>query len=119
MKPIKVPTSGNTPSTQEAPVQAPEKEVKFAEKEHEIVTTAPVKEEKVVTAAPVKEEKVVIAAPVKEEKEKEKHNVVSEVTIPGAGEKCQVCSKTVYLTDRLVADNKIFHKACFRCNHCQ
>ncbi|CAI9769168.1 unnamed protein product [Fraxinus pennsylvanica] len=26
--------------------------------------------------------------------------------------------KTVYLVDRLVADNRVYHKACFRCHHC-
>jgi len=29
------------------------------------------------------------------------------------------CDKTVYLVDKLTADNRIFHKACFRCHHCK
>uniref|UniRef100_A0A8C4QX99 LIM zinc-binding domain-containing protein n=1 Tax=Eptatretus burgeri TaxID=7764 RepID=A0A8C4QX99_EPTBU len=33
-------------------------------------------------------------------------------------EQCNACQKTVYPMDRLVADKRIFHKACFRCHHC-
>ncbi|GJZ68273.1 LIM domain-containing protein WLIM1-like protein [Tanacetum coccineum] len=29
------------------------------------------------------------------------------------------CEKTVYLVDKLTADNRVFHKACFRCHHCK
>ncbi|KAI3715968.1 hypothetical protein L6452_22967 [Arctium lappa] len=36
----------------------------------------------------------------------------------GTNEKCAVCEKTVYLVDRLVADHRTYHKACFRCHHC-
>ncbi|OVA05879.1 zinc finger protein [Macleaya cordata] len=32
---------------------------------------------------------------------------------------CQACNKTVYLVDKLTADNRIYHKACFRCHHCK
>ncbi len=35
-----------------------------------------------------------------------------------AGNKCNVCSKTVYVTEQLIADEKVFHKTCFRCSHC-
>ncbi|XP_057963837.1 LIM domain-containing protein WLIM1-like [Malania oleifera] len=37
----------------------------------------------------------------------------------GTTQKCMACQKTVYLVDRLTADNRIFHKACFRCHHCR
>ncbi|KAL6013036.1 LIM domain-containing protein wlim1 [Asimina triloba] len=37
----------------------------------------------------------------------------------GTTQKCQACDKTVYLVDKLTADNRIFHKACFRCHHCK
>jgi len=33
-------------------------------------------------------------------------------------EDCNVCGKAVYPTERLQADEIIFHKACFRCKHC-
>ena len=33
-------------------------------------------------------------------------------------QKCAVCDKTVYLVDRLEANKRIYHKACFRCHHC-
>jgi hypothetical protein len=33
-------------------------------------------------------------------------------------ETCLVCEKPVYAQDRLSADEKIFHKGCFRCKHC-
>ncbi|KAG9440569.1 hypothetical protein H6P81_020734 [Aristolochia fimbriata] len=36
----------------------------------------------------------------------------------GTTQKCKVCDKTVYLVDKLTADNRIYHKACFRCHHC-
>ncbi|XP_073034267.1 LIM domain-containing protein WLIM1-like [Primulina eburnea] len=36
----------------------------------------------------------------------------------GTTQKCRACSLTVYLVDRLAADNRIYHKACFRCHHC-
>ncbi|KAL8225432.1 hypothetical protein R6Q57_017989 [Mikania cordata] len=36
----------------------------------------------------------------------------------GTTQKCMACDKTVYLVDKLTADNRVFHKACFRCHHC-
>ncbi|XXG63937.1 hypothetical protein AAC387_Pa05g2016 [Persea americana] len=41
------------------------------------------------------------------------------MAFPGTTQKCQACDKTVYLVDQLDADNRIFHKACFRCHHCK
>lgn len=40
-------------------------------------------------------------------------------TFAGTTQKCKACEKTVYLVDQLTADNKVYHKACFRCNHCK
>ncbi|XP_048130467.1 LIM domain-containing protein WLIM1-like isoform X1 [Rhodamnia argentea] len=37
----------------------------------------------------------------------------------GTTQKCMACEKTVYLVDKLTADNRIYHKACFRCHHCR
>ncbi|PIA29367.1 hypothetical protein AQUCO_06000022v1 [Aquilegia coerulea] len=37
----------------------------------------------------------------------------------GTTQKCKACEKTVYLVDQLAADNRIYHKACFRCHHCR
>jgi len=39
---------------------------------------------------------------------------------PNAGAKntCAVCGKNVYLTEKIEADNKTYHKTCFRCAHC-
>jgi len=31
---------------------------------------------------------------------------------------CEVCGKSVYPTERLTADEKVFHRFCFRCSHC-
>lgn len=33
--------------------------------------------------------------------------------------KCKLCEKTVYLVDQLRADGVVYHRACFRCNHCK
>lgn len=38
---------------------------------------------------------------------------------PVAPPKCQVCDKSVYEQEKLVADGKTFHKTCFRCGHCK
>ncbi|KAB2087977.1 hypothetical protein ERO13_A04G118300v2 [Gossypium hirsutum] len=40
-------------------------------------------------------------------------------TFQGTQQKCNACNKTVYLVDKLTADNRVFHKACFRCHHCK
>ncbi|MED6156860.1 LIM domain-containing protein wlim1 [Stylosanthes scabra] len=40
-------------------------------------------------------------------------------TFGGTQQKCMACDKTVYLVDKLTADGRIFHKACFRCHHCR
>ena len=37
----------------------------------------------------------------------------------GTTTKCMACDKTVYLVDKLTADNRVYHKACFRCHHCK
>ncbi|KAL5561387.1 hypothetical protein UlMin_031134 [Ulmus minor] len=37
----------------------------------------------------------------------------------GTTQKCTACNKTVYLVDKLTADTRIYHKACFRCHHCR
>ncbi|KAK8561326.1 hypothetical protein V6N13_149500 [Hibiscus sabdariffa] len=39
-------------------------------------------------------------------------------TIQVSQPKCNACDKTVYLVDKLTADKRVFHKACFRCHHC-
>uniref|UniRef100_A0A6N2KRF1 LIM zinc-binding domain-containing protein n=1 Tax=Salix viminalis TaxID=40686 RepID=A0A6N2KRF1_SALVM len=40
-------------------------------------------------------------------------------TFAGTTQKCNSCEKTVYFVDQLTADNKVYHKACFRCHHCK
>ncbi|TXG64090.1 hypothetical protein EZV62_011084 [Acer yangbiense] len=40
-------------------------------------------------------------------------------TFGGTQQKCMACAKTVYLVDKLTADNRTYHKACFRCHHCR
>ncbi|XP_010274389.1 PREDICTED: LIM domain-containing protein WLIM1-like [Nelumbo nucifera] len=40
------------------------------------------------------------------------------MSFAGTTQKCQACNKTVHLVDQLTADNRIFHKSCFRCHHC-
>merc|ERR1712137_835934 len=36
----------------------------------------------------------------------------------GGSDICLVCSKRVYFSEKLSADDKVFHKTCFRCKHC-
>jgi len=36
----------------------------------------------------------------------------------GAPEKCGVCAKTVYASERVGAGGQAFHNTCFRCKHC-
>lgn len=40
-------------------------------------------------------------------------------TFGGTTQKCKTCEKTVYLVDELIADGRVYHKACFRCHHCK
>ncbi|KAH7674439.1 cysteine and glycine-rich protein [Dioscorea alata] len=37
----------------------------------------------------------------------------------GTTQKCKACEKTVYPVEQLTADNKAYHRACFRCHHCK
>ena len=39
--------------------------------------------------------------------------------VTGTTQKCSACQKTVYLVDRLATDDRVFHRACFRCHHCK
>lgn len=38
---------------------------------------------------------------------------------PAAIEKCFACKKTVYTVERLKADDKVYHKNCFKCSYCK
>jgi len=38
--------------------------------------------------------------------------------LSGPTTQCTACGKTVYVTERLIADDKVFHKTCFKCAHC-
>ena len=40
-------------------------------------------------------------------------------SLAGTNSKCHVCSKTVYAMEFIGAAGKAFHKACFKCAHCQ
>jgi cysteine/glycine-rich protein len=40
-------------------------------------------------------------------------------TYGGTTQKCKACDKKVYLVEQLTADDKVFHKSCFRCHHCK
>ncbi|KAJ6765232.1 GATA TYPE ZINC FINGER TRANSCRIPTION FACTOR FAMILY PROTEIN [Salix koriyanagi] len=39
-------------------------------------------------------------------------------TFAGTTQKCNSCEKTVYFVE-LITDNKVYHKAYFRCHHCK
>ena len=38
---------------------------------------------------------------------------------PVPASKCVGCSKAVYENEKLVADERVFHKTCFKCEHCK
>ena len=38
--------------------------------------------------------------------------------VPVKAPKCSSCDKSVYKVEELVADEKVFHKTCFKCEHC-
>lgn len=46
-------------------------------------------------------------------------HLLGHMAFAGTTQKCMACDKTVYLVDKLTADNRIYHKACFRCHHCK
>lgn len=50
-------------------------------------------------------------------------SVANKFKSMSTSDKCAACNKTVYLTEKVVVedkeDKKIFHKACLRCSHCQ
>jgi len=50
-------------------------------------------------------------------------SVANKFKSMSTSDKCSACNKTVYLTEKVVVedkeDKKIFHKACLRCSHCQ
>lgn len=37
---------------------------------------------------------------------------------PFLGNDCCICHKRVYIVERLIAERKLFHRACFRCSKC-
>lgn len=45
--------------------------------------------------------------------------MASSMAFGGTTQKCRACEKTVYLVDQLTADNRVYHKPCFRCHHCK
>jgi len=58
---------------------------------------------------------------VKEEKPApaSSHAAASTFIMGGAGDNmCKICQKRVYEMEKIIADNKIYHKTCFKCNHC-
>lgn len=44
---------------------------------------------------------------------------MASMAFGGTTQKCKACEKTVYWVDELTADNRVYHKACFRCHHCK
>jgi len=42
----------------------------------------------------------------------------SALKLTAKTETCEACGKTVYLTEKITADEKIFHKMCLKCVHC-
>jgi len=39
-------------------------------------------------------------------------------SVKTVNEKCFACGKIVYQTERISADEKVFHKSCIKCSHC-
>ncbi|XP_031566629.1 protein-methionine sulfoxide oxidase mical3a-like [Actinia tenebrosa] len=38
--------------------------------------------------------------------------------LPYLGTKCSICEEKVYIIERLVAEQRLFHRACFKCSKC-
>lgn len=51
--------------------------------------------------------------------DREKSGQEMAFNFTGTQQKCKACNKTVYLMDQLNADGIVFHKSCFKCNHCK
>ncbi|CAH1787451.1 unnamed protein product [Owenia fusiformis] len=51
-------------------------------------------------------------------KPEESDNKGPSVFIQGGDSMCKVCGKRVYEMEKQIADKAIYHKSCFRCNHC-
>ena len=47
-----------------------------------------------------------------------KSPVPTALGLLGVTQKCTFCDKSVYAVERAEADGMIFHKTCFRCDHC-
>ncbi|KAM9975190.1 hypothetical protein ACTFIW_008668 [Dictyostelium discoideum] len=62
--------------------------------------------------------------PVEESKSSEKKETPTTISSKflGSTEKCNLCNKTVYLTEKIVVedkeDKKVLHKQCLKCTHC-
>jgi hypothetical protein len=45
--------------------------------------------------------------------------VLGRKMFSGTQQKCKVCTKTVYPMDQLSTDGVVFHRSCFKCQHCK
>eukprot|EP01088_Endostelium_zonatum_P001403 TRINITY_DN1170_c0_g3_i1.p1 TRINITY_DN1170_c0_g3~~TRINITY_DN1170_c0_g3_i1.p1 ORF type:complete len:789 (-),score=393.94 TRINITY_DN1170_c0_g3_i1:47-2227(-) len=71
-----------------------------------------------------KKEAGAVSTPVANFKIEPKPKVEKPATGTGGEKKsnvevCEVCEKKVYPMDKLSADDKVFHKTCFKCDHCK
>jgi len=41
------------------------------------------------------------------------------ISSPSGPEKCYICEKTVYSTERIAPNSKVMHKNCFKCKECK
>ncbi len=48
----------------------------------------------------------------------DKQEVLQALSSPKGPEKCVICSKVVYPTERIAPNSKVMHKACFKCKEC-
>jgi len=110
--PVKESAKNTSRSLPSAPVKSDSSTKVEVPKETPKEVAKPVEPVRVVSPPPPT--KTVVSTPVKSEPSKtEKVDSPSEKK-----NKCNVCGKSVYPMEELKADEKIFHKTCFRCKKC-
>uniref|UniRef100_A0A8C2CRI0 LIM zinc-binding domain-containing protein n=1 Tax=Cyprinus carpio TaxID=7962 RepID=A0A8C2CRI0_CYPCA len=110
-----VPRSASQSETEESVPSMDHKEISPPAGDGQIVSTLPESNCTKINGEPVHTSSPSGATPVSENKEPPK--VARKFNLP-VHESCVSCLKTVYPLEKLVANQQIYHKSCFRCTFC-